>query len=155
MTCLRRKRGRFDRVLDDRDDFTNGQPVKMKKLSRKRKSIQKKLMGSIESLNALEDLAASRASKFLYRISIDRFGLLNVVPNSNPLGIQRFVPSISISFKCECYIIMWVLYYHKKRERFELGQYEYTARVYFSFLVPLIHRLSHSSVRVDLVPWIC
>ncbi|XP_067022800.1 receptor-type tyrosine-protein phosphatase delta-like isoform X6 [Acropora muricata] len=60
---VRRKRGRFDRVLDDRDDFTNGQPVKMKKLSRKRKSIQKKLMGSIESLNALEDLAASRAKR--------------------------------------------------------------------------------------------
>ena len=74
VTCLRRKRGRFDRVMDDRDDFTNGQPVKMKKLSRKRKSIQKKLMGSIESLNALEDLAASRASKFLYRPSIDPFG---------------------------------------------------------------------------------
>lgn len=60
---VRRKRGRFDRVMDDRDDFTNGQPVKMKKLSRKRKSIQKKLMGSIESLNALEDLAASRAKR--------------------------------------------------------------------------------------------
>ena len=30
--------------------------------------------------------------------SIDLFGLLNVVPNSNPLGIKRFVSGISISF---------------------------------------------------------
>ena len=38
--------------------------------------------------------------------TIDRFGQLNVVPNSNPLWIKRFVPSISMSFKGECYIIM-------------------------------------------------
>ena len=30
------------------------------------------------------------------------FGLLNVVPNSNPLGMKRFVRGISISFKYEC-----------------------------------------------------
>ena len=37
-------------------------------------------------------------------ISIDLFGLLNVLPNSNPLGIKCFVSGISISFKCECHI---------------------------------------------------
>ena len=53
---------------------------------------------------------------------IHRFGYLNVVPNSNPSGIERFVPGISISFKCECYIIMQMQ--HTKNltpERFELG----------------------------------
>ena len=50
-------------MLDDREEFTNGQPVRMKKLSRKRKSLQKRLMGSTESLNGLDDLAAARASK--------------------------------------------------------------------------------------------
>ena len=38
----------------------------------------------------------------------DLFGQLNVVPNSNPLGIKRFVSGISISFKCECNIIMQI-----------------------------------------------
>ena len=33
--------------------------------------------------------------------SVDRFGILNVVPSSNPLGIKLFVSSVSISFKCE------------------------------------------------------
>ena len=40
---------------------------------------------------------------------------------SNLLGIKRFVPSIFISFKCECYIIMQIQ--HTKNlnpERFEL-----------------------------------
>ena len=41
---------------------------------------------------------------------IDPFGLLNVEPNSNPLGTKRFVPGISISFKYECYIIMQIQY---------------------------------------------
>ena len=59
----RRKRTDFDRVVDDREDYSNGQPVRMKKLSRKRKSLQKRLMGSTESLDGMEDLAASRASK--------------------------------------------------------------------------------------------
>lgn len=34
----------------------------------------------------------------------------NVVPNSNPLQIKRFVPSISVSFEYECYIIMQMKY---------------------------------------------
>ena len=53
---------------------------------------------------------------------IDKFGLLNAVPNSNPLGIKRFVPSISISFQCEWCIIMQMK--HTKNlnpERSELG----------------------------------
>ena len=58
----RRRRTNFDRVLDDRNDYSNGEPMKMKKLSRKRRSMQKRLMGSTESLDGLEDLAASRAS---------------------------------------------------------------------------------------------
>ena len=37
---------------------------------------------------------------------IDRFRLLDVAPNSNPLRLKRFAPSISISFKCQCRIIM-------------------------------------------------
>lgn len=58
------KRQNSDTVLDDRDEFSNGQPVRMKKMSRKRRSLQKKrLMGSTESLGGLEELAASRASK--------------------------------------------------------------------------------------------
>ena len=40
--------------------------------------------------------------------SIDQFGLLNVVPISNLVGIKSFVPSISISFKCECFIVMQI-----------------------------------------------
>ena len=40
----------------------------------------------------------------------DQFGELNVVPNSNPLGIKRFVSGISISFKFECHIIMQIQY---------------------------------------------
>ena len=39
----------------------------------------------------------------MFKIAI---GQLNVLPYSNPLGMKRFVPSISISFKYECYIIM-------------------------------------------------
>ena len=60
----RRKRQNSDTVLDDRDKYSNGQPMRMKKASRKRRSLQKKrLMGSTESLGALEEMAASRASK--------------------------------------------------------------------------------------------
>ena len=59
----RRKRKNSDPVSDDRDEFSNGQPVRMKKMSRKRRSLQKRLMGSTESLGGLEELAASRASK--------------------------------------------------------------------------------------------
>ena len=47
---------------------------------------------------------------------------LNVVPNSNLLGIKRFVLNISMSFKCECFIVMQIQ--HTKNlnpERFELG----------------------------------
>ena len=32
------------------------------------------------------------------------------IPNSNPLGKNRFVSGISISFKCECHIIMQIQY---------------------------------------------
>ena len=57
-----------------------------------------------------------------HHITIDRFGQLNVVANSNPLGIKHFVPSISMSFKCECYIIMQIkLTKNLNPERFELG----------------------------------
>ena len=35
---------------------------------------------------------------------IDLIGKLNVVPNSNPLGIKLLVLGISISFKFECNI---------------------------------------------------
>ena len=53
---------------------------------------------------------------------IDQFSLLNVVPTSNPLGIKRFDPSIFISFKCECYIIMQMQYTKNLNpERLELG----------------------------------
>jgi len=38
---------------------------------------------------------------------------LSVVPNSYPLGIKRFVPSISISFTSECYIIMYKCNTHR------------------------------------------
>ena len=52
---------------------------------------------------------------------IDLFGQLNV-PNSNPLGIKRFVSGISISFKCECHIIMQIQYTKNLIPgRFELG----------------------------------
>ena len=47
---------------------------------------------------------------FNYVSGIDLFGYLNVVPNSNPLGIKGFVSGISISFKCECHIIMQIQY---------------------------------------------
>ena len=56
------------------------------------------------------------------RLVLSRINGPNVVPNSNPLGIKRFVSSISISFKCECSIIMQMQ--HTKNldpERFELG----------------------------------
>ena len=32
--------------------------------------------------------------------------LLDVAPNSNPLRLKRFAPSISLSFKCQCRIIV-------------------------------------------------
>ena len=42
--------------------------------------------------------------------------------NSNPLGIKRFVSGISISFKCECHIIMQIQYTKNLIPgRFELG----------------------------------
>ena len=60
----RRRRENSDTALDDRDDFSNGRPVRMKKVNRKRRSPQKKrLMGSTESLTGLDELAASRASE--------------------------------------------------------------------------------------------
>ena len=47
---------------------------------------------------------------------------LNVVPNSNPLGIKRFVSGISISFKCECHIIMQIQHTKNLNHgRLELG----------------------------------
>ena len=53
---------------------------------------------------------------------IDLIGLLNVVPNSNPLGIKRFVRGISIPFEYECYIIMQIQYTKNLSPgRFELG----------------------------------
>ena len=62
-----------------------------------------------------------RMSSFCFQV-IDPFGLVNVVPNSTPLGIKRFVPVISISFKYECYIIMQIQYTKNlKPRRFELG----------------------------------
>ena len=48
-------------MLDDRDDYSNGQPMRMR-ASRKRRSLQKRLMGSTDSLDALDELAANRAS---------------------------------------------------------------------------------------------
>ena len=56
------------------------------------------------------------------RAIIDLFGYLNVVPNSNPLGIKHFVSGISISFKCECHIIMQIQNTENLNPgRFELG----------------------------------
>ena len=53
---------------------------------------------------------------------IDQFGFLNVVPNSDPLGIKSFDASFSISFKYEYYIIMQVQYTKNlNSERLELG----------------------------------
>lgn len=67
----RRRRENSDTVLDDRDDFSNGRPVRMKKLNRKRRSLQKKrLMGSTESLTGLDELAASRASEVYNLMSV-------------------------------------------------------------------------------------
>ena len=34
------------------------------------------------------------------------------MPDLNPLGIKRFVPGISISFQCECYIRIVVISKH-------------------------------------------
>ena len=48
--------------------------------------------------------------------------LTQCLPNSNPLGITRFVSGISISFKCECHIIMQTQYAKNLNPgRFELG----------------------------------
>ena len=47
---------------------------------------------------------------WVFLLPIDLFGWLNVVPNSNPLGIKRFVLGISVSFKCECHIITQIQY---------------------------------------------
>ena len=45
-----------------------------------------------------------------------------VVPNSNPLGIKRFVSGISTSVKCECHKIMQIQYTKNLNpRRFELG----------------------------------
>ena len=41
----------------------------------------------------------------VYMLLHDRTDRLSY-PNSNPLGMKLFVPGISISLKCECYIIM-------------------------------------------------
>ena len=42
--------------------------------------------------------------------------------NSDPLAMKRFIHSISISFKCECYIIMQMQTTKSLNiERFELG----------------------------------
>ena len=47
---------------------------------------------------------------------------VDVVPNSNPLGIKRFDSGISISFKSECHIIMQIQYITNLIPgRFELG----------------------------------
>ena len=44
------------------------------------------------------------------------------LPNSNPLGIKRFVSEISISFTCECQIIMQIQHTKNlKPRRLELG----------------------------------
>ena len=47
---------------------------------------------------------------------------LNVIPNSKSLGIKRFVSGISISFKCECLIVMQIWDTKNLNPgRFELG----------------------------------
>ena len=57
-----------------------------------------------------------------YHRQIDLFGLLNVVLNSSPLRIKRLVSGISISFKCECHIIIQIQYTKNLYPgRFELG----------------------------------
>ena len=53
---------------------------------------------------------------------IDLFAQLNVVPNSNPLGMKRFASGISNTFKCECLIMMQIQYTKNlKPGRFDLG----------------------------------
>ena len=57
---------------------------------------------------------------------MDRFGQLNVVPNSNPLGKKkkkRFVSSISRSLKYECCINMQM--HHTKNFSTELAESVY------------------------------
>ena len=59
----------------------------------------------------------------VWKLKVNRpIRLTHVVPNSNPLGIKRFVSGISISFKCECNIIMQIQYTENLNPgRFELG----------------------------------
>ena len=52
----------------------------------------------------------SRGLESIRPLQIGPFVYLNVAPNSNPSEIKRFVSGISISFKCECHIIMQIQY---------------------------------------------
>ena len=55
-----------------------------------------------------EDIKSDKSSLQLIEVNnevTERFDLLNVVPDSNPLRLILFVPSTSTSFKCECNII--------------------------------------------------
>ena len=75
--------------------------------------------------------APSRENIKEIRTNIARYGadacngpnrLTQCVPNSNPLGIIFFVSGISISFKCECHIIIQMQYTKNLNPgRFELG----------------------------------
>jgi len=68
---------------------------------------------------------------------IDLIGLLDVVPNSNPLRIKRFVSGICISFECECHILMQM----QHTKNFNLGRSELgtTVQHWVSRLGLLIH----------------
>ena len=69
----------------------------------------KNLLHSIQQIQ-IRNFGLWRKDSLDLKSVIDRFGQLNVVANSNPLGRKPFVPNISVWFKCECCIIMQMIW---------------------------------------------
>ena len=66
--------------------------------------------------------------------------------DSNPLGIKQFVSSISISFKCECYIVMQMKHMKNHNpDRFKLGRH------WVSQNSPWIKKLIHMQIGWDIL----
>ena len=63
---------------------------------------------------------------------LDQIDKLNVVPNSNPLGMKRFVRGISMSFKCEYFII----YASLKACNLQLFSFEHSPLSHGGHIVP-------------------
>lgn len=115
-------------------------------MSRKRRSLQKRLMGSTESLNRLDELAASRASKIINQsLSVIRYRHVCESSSSSFLLLPFFLHSIC----CRHFAVPKTM-----RESFTLHFYSKTlpiSNVFLSNVIFLRDITMSSAVRLALL----